>query len=149
MFDFDLEVDELEKEVFSIPARMEITFNYIDLSFYLPRSSCDETFKLIARHLSDLNFNYSEKIIDIFRFCIRRDAFLSKYLDKTTDGIDESQSNLMEIAQTSSNTDIAPQPSLMEMDTQSKLDPLVSKNFQYPCLKKLCTGLEGTAKIYW
>ena len=83
-----------------------ITFNYIELSFQLFSSSSDETFKLVARHFNDvhryfdkiscLNYNHSEKIIDIFRFCIRRNPFLSKYLDKTTEDFDESQSNLME-----------------------------------------------------
>ena len=35
MFDYHLEVAELEREIFSIPAKMEIKFNYIDLSFQL------------------------------------------------------------------------------------------------------------------
>ena len=38
-FDFDVEVDELEREIFSIPARMEIMFNSIDLPFQLIPSS--------------------------------------------------------------------------------------------------------------
>ena len=76
MFDNGIEVTELEREIFSVPARMEITFNYIDLSFQLFPSSSDETFKLVAQHLDDLrryydkksflNLNHSEKIIDIF-----------------------------------------------------------------------------------
>ena len=153
MFDYDLEVEELEREIFSIPDRMEITFNYIDLSFQLFPVSSDEVFKLIARHLNDLrkyydrkaclNFNHSEKIFDIFRFCLRRDPYLSKYLDVTTEGLDESQSNLMETAQTSSNTSIAPQPSLMEMDTQSKFDVLVSKEVSVSEFEKTRDGLKG------
>ena len=59
MFDYDLE--ELEREIFSIPARMEITFNYIDVSFQLFPVSYDETFKLIARHLNDLRRCYDRK----------------------------------------------------------------------------------------
>ena len=84
--------------------------------------------------------NTAEKIIDIFRFCIRSDPYLSKHLDKTTEGVDESQSNLIETTQTSSNTAIAPQPSLMEMDTQSRLDMLVSKDVEYTSLKYFWTG---------
>ena len=34
MFDFDLEVAEIEKEIFSIPSKMETIFNCIDLSSY-------------------------------------------------------------------------------------------------------------------
>ena len=35
MFDYDLEVAEIEKEIFSIPSKMETIFNYIDVSFQL------------------------------------------------------------------------------------------------------------------
>ena len=49
---------------------------------------------------------------------------MAKYLDQQTDGIDKSQN--IETAQL--NTPIAPQPASMEVDTQSKLDKLVSKN---------------------
>ena len=70
---------------------------------------------------------------------------MSKYLDKTTEGIDESQSNinLMETAQTSSNTAIAPQPSLMEVDTQSRLDMLVSKDVAVSKLEIILGSLKG------
>ena len=61
MFEYDMEVDELERNIFSIPARMEITFKYIDLSFQLFPLSSDETFKLVARHLKDLRRYYDEK----------------------------------------------------------------------------------------
>ena len=115
MFDYDLEVAEVEREFFSIPAKMEITFNYID-----------ETFTLVARHLdhlsryydkkSCLNQNHSEKIIDIFRFGITKDAILSKSLDKSFKGFDNSRSNQMYTAQTGSIAAIAPQSSLMEVD---------------------------------
>ena len=57
-----------------------------------------------------LNLKHSEKIIDIFRNCIRRDPGLSKLLDKSTESLDESKSILIDTAQTSSNTAIAPQP---------------------------------------
>jgi len=33
MFDFDCEVIKMEGEIFTQPTRMELTFNYIDLSF--------------------------------------------------------------------------------------------------------------------
>ena len=34
MFNYYLEVAELEGEIFSIPEKMEITFNYIDCRYY-------------------------------------------------------------------------------------------------------------------
>ena len=49
-----------------------------------------------------LNHDHSEKIIDVFRYCIRRDPYLAKYLDKQNEGFDTSQN--MEKAQTGSNT---------------------------------------------
>ena len=33
MFDFDLEVEILERDVFSLPERMPLVFNYMDLFF--------------------------------------------------------------------------------------------------------------------
>ena len=78
MFDYDLEVAELEREIFSNPAKMETTFNYVDLSFQLFPLSFDETFTLVARHLDELrryydekscfNLNHSKNIIDILDF---------------------------------------------------------------------------------
>ena len=56
MFDYDLEVAELESEMFSIPAKMEITFNCIDLSFQLFPSSSDE----ISRWLLDIWMIYAD-----------------------------------------------------------------------------------------
>ena len=61
MFDYDLEVEEIERKIYSNPARMKLTFNYIDLSFQLFPLSSDETFKLIARHLNDLCKYYNRK----------------------------------------------------------------------------------------
>ena len=49
MFDFDCEVIKMEKEIFSQSARMELTFNYIDLSFQVFPASSDDSFKLIAK----------------------------------------------------------------------------------------------------
>ena len=54
MFDYDREVDEMEREIFSRPLRMKVTFNYIDLSFQLFPTSSDESFKIIAKYLHDL-----------------------------------------------------------------------------------------------
>ena len=38
---------------------------------------------------SSLDVQHSEKIIDIFRFCIRKDKVLPKVLDKFSTGFDE------------------------------------------------------------
>ena len=105
-FDYDQEVAELEREIISIPAKMEITFNYIHLSFQLFPSTSDETFTLVARYLDDLH-RYYDKVM---------------YLDKSFKCFDNSRSNEMDTAQTGSIASISPQSSLMEVDTQSRLD---------------------------
>ena len=69
---------------------------------------------------ASLNVQHSKKI-DIFRFCIRKDKVLSKVLDKKSSGFDES---IMNAAQ---EITIAPQPTSMEVEQQSKLAWLCSK----------------------
>ena len=49
MFDFELEVEVLEREVFSLPERMPLAFNYMDLFFQIYPATSDETFKKAAR----------------------------------------------------------------------------------------------------
>ena len=115
---------------------MELVFNYIDLPFQLFPTSSDEAYNTYAKYLqsprkyydtkASLNPDYSEKIIDAFRYCSRKDPYLVKYLDQQTESFDKNQN--METTQLGVNTAIAPQPSLMEVDTQSNLDKLVSKN---------------------
>ena len=68
---------------------------------------------------------------------------MSKYLDTNTESLDELKSNPADSAQTSSNTAIAPQPSLMEVDTQSRLDMLVSKNVAVSNFERTLDGLKG------
>ena len=134
MFDYDQEITQVESEIFNRPDRMDVVFNYIDLSFQLLPASSDEAYTKHAKYphillkyydvKSSLNMSHSSKIIDVFRYWIWKDPYLAKYLDQQTDGIDKSQN--IETAQL--NTPIAPQPASMEVDTQSKLDKLVSKN---------------------
>ena len=68
---------------------------------------------------------------------------MSKYLDTNTESLDELKSNPTDTAQTSSNTAIAPQPSLMEADTQSRLDMLISKNVAVSEFDRTLNSLKG------
>ena len=98
MFDFELEVEVLEREIFSIPERMPLTFNYMDLFFQLYPATSDETFKKAARLVKELcryydkksclNLKHSGMIIDVFRYCIRGHPDLSKYLDESPESLD-------------------------------------------------------------
>ena len=60
MLDFDRELDEIEREIFLRPLRMELMFNYMDVYFQLFPSSSDETFKIITQHLNELQ-RYPDK----------------------------------------------------------------------------------------
>ena len=55
----------------------------------------------------------------------------------------------METAQISANTALAPQPSLMKVDTHSNPDKLVSKNPAVSEFEKTLDGLKGMTKFYW
>ena len=123
MFEYETDVALVETEIFAQPTRMEVVFNCIDLSFQLFPTSSDEAYRTHAKYLhslwkyydrkASLNPDHSESIIDIFRYCIRKDPYLAKYLDQQTEGVDEAQN--MNTAHTAN----APQPSSMEVDTQS------------------------------
>ena len=92
---------------------MGTVFYYMDLSFQLFSDAIDETYAIVAWHMNDLrkyydkkaclNFNHSEKMIDIFRFCIRRDKLLSKCLDKDFAGFDMAKENAMAVEQATSD----------------------------------------------
>ena len=134
---------------------MEVVFNYIDLTFQLLPTTSDEAYTKHAKYLhsllryydkkSSLKMSHSGKIIDVFRYCIRKDPCLANHLYQQTDGIDKSQN--IETAQF--NTAIAPQPSSMEVDTQSYLDNLVSKNPAVSELEITLDELKGDGQIYW
>ena len=73
-----------------------------------PRTSVgDETFAIGCRHMNDLrkyyesksslNAHHSERIIDTFWFCIRKEKRLLKYLEKDFAGFDETSANTMDI----------------------------------------------------
>ena len=155
MFDYDQEITQVESEIFNRPDQMDVVFNYIDLSFQLLPASSDEAYTKHAKYLhillkyydvkSSLNMSHSSKIIDVFRYWIWKDPYLAKYLDQQTDGIDKSQN--IETAQF--NTAFAPQPSSMEVDTQSNLDKLVSKNPAVSEVEQTLDNIKGTAKVFW
>ena len=61
MFDFDLEVEILERDVFSSPERMPLVFNYMDLFFQIYPVTSDETFKKAVRLMKNLCRYYDKK----------------------------------------------------------------------------------------
>ena len=136
MFNFELE-EVLEREVFSMPNRMPLVFNYMDLFFQIHQSSTEESYKKAAKMMRDLckyydkkaclNLKHTETIIDVFRFCIRKDQVLSKSLDRRTASRETSETK-SDTAHIELETSTHPQTSSMEVDTRSKLDMLSNKN---------------------
>ena len=61
MFNFDLEVVEIEREIFSNPTMMETIFKHTDLCFQLFLGYSDETFNMVAGHMNDLCKYYGRK----------------------------------------------------------------------------------------
>ena len=91
MFNFELEVSDLERDLFSVKEKMELIFNFIDLSFQLCNSPVNNNAATLLKKLNELmryydkkstlNVHHSETIIDIFRFCVRKDMILSAALN--------------------------------------------------------------------
>ena len=91
MFDFDLEIVDIEQDLLSVREKMEPIFNFIDLSFQLIDSPVDEKVESLLRKLnilreyydkkSTLNNSHSETIVDLFRVCARKDKILSQALE--------------------------------------------------------------------
>ena len=86
MFDFVLELSDIEKDLFSVKEKIEPIFNFIDVSFQLLDGPVDDNVALLIRKLTvlrkyydekaTLNMHHSESIIDLFRFCARKDRIL-------------------------------------------------------------------------
>jgi len=87
MFDFDLDITDIEKDLLSVREKMEPIFNFIDLSFQLIDGPVDEKVEVLLRKLnilrdyytkrSTLNNSHSEIIVDLFRVCARKNSFSS------------------------------------------------------------------------
>ena len=97
MIDYDLEVSNLEKDLFSVRAKIEPIFNFIDVSFQLLDGPADKIVALLIKKItalrkyydqkSTLNMHHSERIIDLFRFYSRKDRVLSQALEGDFSGL--------------------------------------------------------------
>ena len=95
MFDFDLEVSELDNNLFSVTEKIEVIFNFMDIQLYdgpedVIVASLLKKMNNLRRYYdkkATLNMYHSETIVEIFRFCIRKDSFLSVALDTNFEGL--------------------------------------------------------------
>ena len=132
MFDFEIEESKLEIEVFSIPEKMALVFNYMDSFFQIQPISTEESFKKAAKMMNVLrryyvkkaclNPKHTENVIDVFRYCVRKDQLLSRRLEKrvTVQSTDEMKSE-------STQQVSAINPQHMDLEVQSKMDLLLKK----------------------
>ena len=61
MFDYEQDLALVETEISGQPNRMELVFNYIDLSFQLFPTSSDEAYRTHAKFLHSLRRYYDKK----------------------------------------------------------------------------------------
>ena len=61
MFDFELEIADIEKDLLSVRVKMEPIFNFIDISFLLIDSPVDEKVECLLRKLNLLREYYDKK----------------------------------------------------------------------------------------
>ena len=90
-----------------------------------------------------LNLKHSEVIIDVFRFCIRKDPDLFTYLEKRIVSRETFQFRESEAAQTNLESTTIPKPSMMEVDTQSNLDMLLKKEVVVTEFERTLDNLQG------
>ena len=106
---------------------------------------------------STLNNSHSETIVDLFRVCARKDKILSQALEGDFTGFifdddqqqqarapDQQQANAPEQETEMDTTNVEPQPNVMEVASQTKLEWL--------CNKKVMTSnfevtLDGLVKM--
>ena len=154
MSDFDREVGELEKELFSVKGKIEPIFNFIDSSFQLFSDPIDDNVATLFKKLNELrryydskatlNVHHSENIIDIFRFCVRK--VLSKALNSDFTEFDLEVEQNFDMAETETvdeTSNIAPRPKFMNMETHSKIEWLRNKKLLVSDFEKAFDGLVG------
>jgi len=86
MFDYDLEVDDIVRDVFNVKDKLELIFNFMDISFQSMEGPMDANIANLLKRMNELrkyydrkstlNRSHSESIVDIFRTCVRKTSFL-------------------------------------------------------------------------
>ena len=150
MFDFDIDESILAKDIFAIPEKMALVFNYMDSFFQIQPNNTEESFKKAAALMQNLrsfydkraclNTKHTESIIDVFRFCVRKDQLLSRMLERrvTVRETDEMKSKTAQEAPTTN-----PQQSDMDVEAQSKMDLFLKKKVFTTSFEDSFDSLQG------
>ena len=54
MFDYDLEVDDIVRDVFNVKDKMELIFNFMDISFQLMEGPMDANIANLLKRMNEL-----------------------------------------------------------------------------------------------
>ena len=150
MFDFDIDESILAKDILAVPEKMALVFNYMDSFFQIQPNNTEESFKKAAALMQNLrrfydkraclNTKHTESIIDVFRFCVRKDQLLSRILERrvTVRETDEMKSKTAQEAPTTN-----PQQSDMDVEAQSKMDLLLKKKVFTTSFEDSFDSLQG------
>ena len=87
--------------------------------------------------------HHSESIIDLFRFCARKDRVLSQALESDFIGFKFESEKKQAPEQEMDSTNYEPQPKLMEVESQSKIEWLCNKKLWVSDFKLTLDGLVG------
>ena len=122
MFNYDLEINDLEKEIFMVKEKIEPIFNFIGISFQLLDGPFEKSVALLYKQMTKLRYYYdrkttlnmaqSESIVDLFRFVARKDSVLSKALNGDFSGftLEFGPELMQESEQEMGTTSEEPQP---------------------------------------
>ena len=61
LFDFDLEVEDIERDVFSVKDKLELIFNFMDISFQSMEGPMDVTIANLLKRMNELRKYYDRK----------------------------------------------------------------------------------------
>ena len=61
MFDYNMEVSDVEKDLFSVQEKMELIINFIDLSCQLLDGPLDDNVAILLRKLTELGRYYDRR----------------------------------------------------------------------------------------
>ena len=88
MFDYDLEINDIEKEILMVKEKIETIFNFIDVSFQLLDGPFEKTVALLNKEMvklrnyydrkATLNMAQSESIVVLFRFLPEKTMYCQK-----------------------------------------------------------------------
>ena len=76
MFDFDLEVGDIERDVFYVKDKLELIFNFMDISFQLMDDPMDINIANLLKKMNELRKYYDRKSLTSSELASEKTRFL-------------------------------------------------------------------------